>query len=118
MFDGTLETNMGRMGTGSLEVTVHGVAEVTGNLGFTPSLLKVDIEGAEKDLFLSAAPEWAKAFELIVMEVHPEHVDPIALEEAISNQGFRYFPPKEISTGITRSKRERLFIRQPSTLTR
>ena len=117
-FDGTFETNMGRMGTGSLEVTVHAVAEVTENLSFTPSLLKVDIEGAEEDLFLGSAPEWATAFELIVMEVHPEHVDPLEIEGAIVAQGFRYFPPKEISSGIKRSKRERLFVRQPSTLSR
>jgi len=118
MFDGALETNLGRMGQGSLEVTVHAVGEVTQNLGFAPSLLKVDIEGAEEDLFLGTSAEWATAFELIVMEVHPEHVDPLTLERTIVDQGFRYFPPKEVSAGITRSKRERLFVRQPSSLSR
>ncbi len=118
MFDGSFETNMGRMGAGTLEVTVHGVAQVVANLDFAPSLLKVDVEGAERDLFLDQEPSWAQAFQLIVIEVHPEHVDPVELETAIMNQGFRYFPPKEVSTGIHRAKRERLFVRQPSTLTR
>ena len=118
MFDGTQETNMGRMGAGTLEVSLKEVNELVASLDFSPSLLKVDIEGAERDLFVTMKPHWAQAFSLIVIEVHPEHVDPSALEAAIITEGFRYFPPKEVSSGINRSKRERLFIRQPSTLSR
>jgi FkbM family methyltransferase len=56
MFDGSFETNMGRMGAGTLEVTVHGVAQVVANLDFAPSLLKVDVEGAELPSFTMVPP--------------------------------------------------------------
>jgi FkbM family methyltransferase len=117
-FDRTQGTNMGRVGEGNLEVALHDVNQLVTALTFDPSLLKVDIEGAERDLFVTNTPSWVDAFSLIVIEVHPEHVEPADLEAAIVGRGFRYFPPLEISNGIRRSKRERLFVRQPSPLRR
>jgi len=117
-FDIGLESNLGRVGSGDLEVDVIGVEELVASLGFAPSLLKMDIEGMENSLVHDVAAPWINAFELVSMEMHPQYFDIGPLIEAIVASGFTYFEPIEVTSGVTRSKRERLFVRKPSTLAR
>lgn len=48
--------------------TVENILNITGN-GFKPFLIKIDIEGFEKDLFLKNY-QWVKYFDVIMIELH------------------------------------------------
>ncbi len=56
-------------------------------------LLKVDIEGAEKDLFgYRENNSWLKDIKLIIIELHGDYtVD--ALQNDLGMWGFKVFPP-------------------------
>jgi FkbM family methyltransferase len=111
-------SNMGRVGTGNLTVPVVGIDELLGDINFQLSLLKMDVEGMEKDLLVEVDPKWIAGFNFIVMEMHPEYVDIASLVNVISAQNFTYFEPVEFTKGLHRSKRERLFVHNPCTVTR
>jgi FkbM family methyltransferase len=49
-------------------------------------LVKIDLDGAEFALF--AEPAWLDRVDRIVMEVHPEHGDPAALQRVLTEHGF------------------------------
>jgi FkbM family methyltransferase len=117
-FDAGAETNLGRVGHGELVVDVVGITTLVNELGFGGSLLKVDVEGAEAELFLTCDPGWVREFEFVAIELHPQYFDIAPVIAAIEGQGFEYFAPVEVSRGTTRSKRERLFVRRPTTLRR
>ncbi len=117
-FDTGSESNMGRVGEGSLHVELVDVAELASTLPFPGSLLKIDVEGMERELFAEIDPAWVRTFSLVSMEMHPQYFDIGPVISAIEQQGFTYFAPREVSDGIHRTKRERLFVRQPTTLTR
>jgi hypothetical protein len=55
-------------------------------------ILKVDIEGAESDLF-AECKSWISKVRLIVIEIHPGLVDYQRVIHSITTHGFRYFPP-------------------------
>ena len=117
-FDTAAGSNMGRVGEGKFSVTVRGIEELLRGLTFDVSLLKMDVEGMEKDLLVEVDPAWISAFSLIVMEMHPQYVSIDALVRTICDQDFTYFAPIETTQGIRRSKRERLFVHNPCLITR
>jgi FkbM family methyltransferase len=117
-FDVGGESNLGRVGTGTLTVEVVGIQELLDSLGFAASLLKIDIEGMEQQLFATSHGDWVSTFAMITIEMHPQYFEIDPLINEIRELGFTYFPPVEISNGIRRSKRERLFVRSPTSLTR
>jgi len=110
-FDTSTDSNMGRVGTGTLIVEVESITSIVENLPFDPSLLKLDVEGMERDLVTLVDPGWIRRFELVVMEMHPQYFDIGPVIETIASQGFEYFAPLEVSRGTRRAKRERLFVR-------
>lgn len=55
-------------------------------------ILKVDIEGAEQELF-AACDAWIAKVRLIIIEVHPGIVDYQRVIRSITTHGFEYFPP-------------------------
>lgn len=117
-FESGSASNLGRTGIGGSNVAVASIGRVAGELGFPASLIKIDVEGAERDLFDPAVIEWIDQFSLVVMEMHPQYVDIEPIIERIVQRGFAYFPPWEETVGHDRAKRERLFVRQPSSLSR
>jgi FkbM family methyltransferase len=54
------------------------------------ALVKIDIEGAEQELF-DGPTEWLTKTDAMIMELHP-HVDCSRLTQVASSQGFRYIP--------------------------
>jgi len=111
-FDVGEGANLGRVARGgAVLVAVAGIAGAVGSLGFAPSLLKMDVEGAEGELLLEADPSWIRAFELVVAELHPQYVELGRVIDAVVAQGFRYYPPTQESHGTQRANRERLFVR-------
>jgi FkbM family methyltransferase len=117
-FESGSASNLGRTGSGGSDVPVVAIGRVGDELGFERSLVKIDVEGAERDLFDPSVIEWIDPFAIVVMEMHPQYVDIAPLIERIVRRGFAYFPPWEETVGHTRAKRERLFVRQPSSLSR
>lgn len=52
-------------------------------------LVKMDIEGGEKDVF--AEPQWLAAIDHLTMELHPQHVgDLSSIPAALERYGFEY----------------------------
>jgi FkbM family methyltransferase len=117
-FDTSAGSNMGRAGDGALEVAVRGIVEWVGALDYDATLLKMDVEGMEGELLQSIDASWIAQFAYAVMEMHPEYVNIDSLIATICAQGFTYFEPVQSTSGLTRSKRERLFVRNPCTLSR
>jgi FkbM family methyltransferase len=111
-------SNLGRTGTGSGDVPVASIARVVSELGFTGSLVKIDVEGAEGEIFEPSVAPWIDEFSFVVMEMHPQYIEIEPIIDRIVQRGFTYFPPWEESNGHDRAKRERLFVRQPTTLSR
>ena len=109
---------MGHVGEGTHEVEVVAVESFVETLNFVPDLVKIDIEGMERELLTAIDPQWLSKFSMVVMEMHPQYFEIGPLIDTIIEQGFTYFPPVETSRGIDRSKRERLFVRSPTSLTR
>lgn len=60
-------------------------------------ILKVDIEGAEAELF-AQCESWISKIRLIIIEVHPTLVDYKKLIENITSKGFHYFKPGTFSS--------------------
>ena len=59
------------MDDGNIDIkstTVENILKITGN-GFKPFLIKIDIEGFEKDLFLKNY-QWIEFFDVIMIELH------------------------------------------------
>ena len=111
-------SNMGRVGEGSRQVHLVGINEMMAGLSTPPDLLKMDIEGMERDLVTLADPAWMTNFSLIVLEMHPQYYDIVPVIEVIKKLGYVYFPPVEVTRGTSRSKRERLFVKEPTSLAR
>lgn len=76
-------------GSGSIDtVTIPGILEAT-KLGHI-DLLKIDIEGAERELFEAGAERWLTCVNMIVIELHDRYKDGCsqAFYSAISQRGF------------------------------
>jgi FkbM family methyltransferase len=117
-FQSGTSTNLGQLSTTGVATAVIGIGELLSSVEFEPSLLKMDIEGAESALLRMVNPSWVTAFEYVVGELHPEADSIEELVGVISSLGFTYFPPLEHHVGVIRQKRERLFVKSPTTLSR
>lgn len=71
---------------------------IEGENGRRVSLLKIDIEGSEFDLF-SGNLQWMQYVDRISMEVHPQYGSVSQLSNSLKRQGFKY---------IIRSSRNRI----------
>jgi FkbM family methyltransferase len=102
-------SNMGQVGAVGDEVEVVAISRLLESLEFRPSLLKMDIEGAEADLLLGTSTAWLDDFDIVVTELHPQHVDISLVIGEFASRGFDYLEPVEVTVGTTRTKRERVF---------
>lgn len=59
---------------------IHGIDRV--------GLLKIDIEGGERDLF--SEPEWLSIVDSIAMEIHPRFADMSGIPTVLEKYGFQY----------------------------
>ncbi len=107
----TESSNMGHVADTGREIPLVALLEIINDVTFAQPLLKMDIEGMEGPLLQQLDAAWVKTFSAIVMEMHPEVVDVGELVHVISSQGFSYRESYERTTGYTREKRERLFLR-------
>ena len=112
-FAADVDANLGRIDDeGGVEVPVAAISRLLREWPCEPSLLKMDIEGAEGPLLLEEAPVWLDGFDAVVAELHPQYLDITPVVEAICARGFEHHEGKLVSDGIERKKRERLFIRR------
>jgi FkbM family methyltransferase len=73
---------------------VHGwsVADLMARHGLDAiDVLKVDVEGAEADVFAGDTP-WLESVRLVVMEVHRKYVDPAPIVAHLASHGLRLVP--------------------------
>jgi len=64
-------------------------------------VLKIDIEGAEREVFLSNdRMEFLKVCKCIIVEIHDEIVDRQAIDRVLRNAGFVIFDFDELTVGI------------------
>lgn len=117
-FSAPSHSNLGRTGTGDGVVESVGVTALMRGLPFAPDLVKIDIEGGEGELFTDDVIAWVDRVQSIVMEMHPQFLDIEPIIARIEGRGFTYFPPVEVTRGHQRAKRERLFVRDTSVMTR
>ncbi|KUN29838.1 hypothetical protein AQJ23_03605 [Streptomyces antibioticus] len=61
----------------------HGIEHV--------DLLKVDIEGSERDIFAEPRP-WMKHVDRVVLEIHDKYIDGDAVRATLRASGFRHVP--------------------------
>jgi FkbM family methyltransferase len=111
-------SNMGHIASSGMEVNVIAINELMAELRPEPLLCKMDIEGAEGPLLTGESAGWLDRVAMLVCELHPPIVDVALIESTVVSKGFRYFPPVEQTHGHERSKRERLFVREPTSLRR
>ncbi|MFM9442411.1 FkbM family methyltransferase [Streptomyces acidiscabies] len=63
----------------------HGIGHV--------DLLKVDVEGSERDIFAAPRP-WMRQVERVVLEVHDKYIDGHPVRSTLRAAGFRQVPPR------------------------
>lgn len=90
-FAASAQSHLGRVGSTGSRVRQVSMRTVLDALepGATIDLLKVDIEGAEAQLF-SGDLSWLKRVRSIVIEIHPPGVDRTAIVQRVQQHGFRY----------------------------
>lgn len=61
-------------------------------------ILKMDIEGAEAEFFSNPyyCNELLNLTRVLVIEIHPEHIDPLHVIMQLCNHGYYVFPGKEV----------------------
>lgn len=75
------DSAMGHIGEeGELEVETTTLDEVVSELGMTPNVMKIDVEGAEKEVFLGAARTLEKAKPAIFLSTHSDELRTWCLE--------------------------------------
>ncbi len=62
------------------------------------ALIKIDIEGAEQELF-DGPTDWLARTEAIIIEFHPTMVDYPRLTKRVSSHGLRYIPANSLFPG-------------------
>lgn len=84
-------SNLGRLSENGSPVQVISVDTILKKFAVKRfALIKIDIEGAEKDLF-DGPTEWLAQTDAMIMELHSV-VDCSRLTKVVSSQGFRYIP--------------------------
>ncbi|WP_079195594.1 FkbM family methyltransferase [Streptomyces acidiscabies] len=63
----------------------HGIEHV--------DLLKVDVEGSERDIFVEVRP-WMRQVDRMVLEVHDKYIDGDQVRATLRAAGFRQVPPR------------------------
>lgn len=89
LFAPALDLNSGRLGAGCLPVEVVSMPAVLATLGADgrADVLKIDIEGAEAELFAGELA-WLAGVETVLLELHPEVADGASLVSAIQRAGL------------------------------
>lgn len=65
--------------------------------------LKIDVEGAEQEIFLSGTPsEFLEKTRLIAIEIHEDIADRERIQNLLKNSGFTIFRSVELTIGINR----------------
>lgn len=89
-FAASAESNLGRVAESGAEVQVLSMETLLGRLGRdTVDLVKVDVEGAEQELFTERTG-WLAQVQAMIVEFHPELVDYPGLVRGVEGAGFRY----------------------------
>jgi len=91
-FETSSSSNLGRVGDGTMFVDVVGIGELLHDLGFEPSLLKIDVEGMEGALLQDIDPEWITQFSEIIAELHTEYCDVARLIEIVPRPRIYLLP--------------------------
>lgn len=66
-------------------LTDHGIEHI--------DLMKVDVEGSERDIFAAPRP-WMRQVERIVLGVHDKYIDGDRVRRTLHSAGFRQVPPR------------------------
>jgi FkbM family methyltransferase len=103
--------NTGHVGDGDIEVRVISMPTLLARLapGARIDLLKVDIEGAEEELF-SGDLAWLDRVDAVLIELHPTLCDSTAVTARLLAHGFRHLPGGSVHAMTTDA-----FIRDRST---
>lgn len=90
-FDSSGHSWGGKLANAGEEVTVWSIDDVIHESGFEHvDIMKIDIEGAEKEIF-SSAPAWLKKTRLIIIELHDDYTLE-SFEKHIQPYGFEIIP--------------------------
>jgi len=86
------QSNLGHVADSGVPVRMVSMPTVLAQLdGRRVDMLKVDIEGGERELF-AGDTGWLDRVNAIMIELHPTLVEPRAIVEAITARGFRHVP--------------------------
>jgi len=94
------ESNLGRVAENGQPVSAISMTTLLRNLplGADVDVLKVDIEGAELELF-SEHTEWLSSVKNIIIEIHPDRIDSQSVISSIVDAGFDYIPAGSVFPG-------------------
>ncbi len=94
------ESNLGRVAENGRPVPAVSMTSILDRLrpGTDIDVLKVDIEGAELELF-SEHTEWLSSVKNIIIEIHPDRIDGLWVISRIVNAGFDYLPAGSVFPG-------------------
>lgn len=95
-FETSENSNQGRISTCGIRVPVVSMNSVMTVYGLNEiDLLKIDIEGAEQDLF-TGPTDWLDKTHAIIIEFHEKEVDVLQIATLLESRGFRYFPSNTV----------------------
>jgi FkbM family methyltransferase len=92
-------SNLGHLSDRGLPVrttTVDAVLKECGHRAF--ALAKIDIEGAEQQLF-QGSTGWLDQMDRIIIELHPAVVDCSQIVDTLTSRGFTYVPSNSVFPG-------------------
>jgi FkbM family methyltransferase len=83
-------------------VVAYTISSVMEMMGWADvDLLKIDIEGGEKDLFRAGKSEFLSRVKLLAVEIH-ESGDKIFIHELLKKTGFFYFEQGDLTVAVNR----------------
>jgi FkbM family methyltransferase len=89
-------SNLGHISTSGTRVQVVSVPAIMERFHLSEiDLMKIDIEGAEQDLFLRQA-QWLRKVRGIIIEFHPNSVDYPLLTRTVESYGLKYLPANTV----------------------
>lgn len=101
-FSADTDFNLGRVGPAGSAVRSMSMSSILLELEDVEriDLLKVDIEGAEGPL-LNGRREWLDRVENLIVEFHPDRLDPEPLVRLLSDEGFSHIPGGSVHANTT-----------------
>lgn len=91
-FQDFADSNVGRLADRGRKVPTLSMQTILARVGADEiDILKVDIEGAEAELFFRNR-SWLRQVRSLIVEFHPCYVDPTRLITLLENEGFRHIP--------------------------